>query len=259
MKKLIALVVALGACSIQASESGSPSWFRRSVKYQDSAMESPKKETVPERCIRAIKPLKVSEYQQSIPVSESVQPTAQKPGIFQRLKSGVQKGVQQIGDLFHSPSWSFQQRTRAAESDERAAQATLHTNRAAVEDLSPGAPQLNKDVMRPSESSAETPWVSPGGLIYGKDKKFGTRREHVLQHTRPDPTKRKHSVFTVTGNELFDLIDFAWSKKGAALSNDSRAYIIHLEKVIGTQGEKAIKIIVKPGTAEIITAYPIKE
>jgi len=42
------------------------------------------------------------------------------------------------------------------------------------------------------------------------------------------------------------------------LANDPGTYIIELEKIIGTQGEKAIKIVVIPGTNQLITAYPIK-
>jgi len=109
-----------------------------------------------------------------------------------------------------------------------------------------------------TESSTETLWISKGGLIYGPDKKFGTRVNHVLQHTKVNTSKLNHTVFTMTGNELFDLIDFAWSKRGIALADDPGTYIIGLEKIIGTQGEKAIKIVVIPGTTQLITAYPIK-
>lgn len=113
-------------------------------------------------------------------------------------------------------------------------------------------------LMQLSASSADTSWVSKEGLIYGPDKKFGTRINHILQHTKPNTSKLNHTVFTIAGDELFDLIDFAWSKRGVALADDPGTYIVELEKIIGTQGEKAIKIVVIPGTTQVITAYPVK-
>jgi hypothetical protein len=54
------------------------------------------------------------------------------------------------------------------------------------------------------------------------------------------------------------LIDFAWLKKGSPLPEDPGTYLIELGKIIGTQGETAIKIVVVPETTQLITAYPIK-
>lgn len=118
--------------------------------------------------------------------------------------------------------------------------------------------QFSKTLTPLSESLAETSWISKEGLIYGPDKKFGTRINHILQHTKPNAAKLNHTVFTVADAELLDLIDFAWSKRGIALADDPGTYIIELEKIIGTKGEKAIKIVVVPGTSQIITAYPVK-
>jgi hypothetical protein len=52
------------------------------------------------------------------------------------------------------------------------------------------------------------------------DSQGRNRVQHVLAHTRPDPTKIKHTP-------------------------------------VGTTGEKSIRLIVRPGTSEIITAYPV--
>jgi hypothetical protein len=101
-------------------------------------------------------------------------------------------------------------------------------------------------------------WKSPQGLIYGHDKKFGNRIQHVLAHASPDPNKITHSVFNVAKDKIPELVDEAWLKRSRPLASDPGAYVIDMEKVIGTKGEEAIKIIVKPGTAEIITAYPVK-
>ncbi len=100
-------------------------------------------------------------------------------------------------------------------------------------------------------------WISKSGLIYGPDEKFGSRMNHILQHTKPNLEKLHHTVFTVTG-DAFDLIDIAWSKRGLPLANDIGSYVIDLGKKIGTLGETAIKIVTIPGTNNIITAYPIK-
>lgn len=95
-------------------------------------------------------------------------------------------------------------------------------------------------------------------MIYGPDKKFGSRVNHVLQHTKPNPSKLNHTIFTISGAALFDLIDYAWSQKSLPLAVDAGTYIIEVGKIIGTLGETAIKIVTVPGTKNIITAYPVK-
>ena len=70
--------------------------------------------------------------------------------------------------------------------------------------------------------------------------------------------KRQRTFFNVSGNELITLIDEGWLKKSSPLPIDLGAYVIDMKRIIGTNGESAIKIIVKPETAEIKTAYPIK-
>lgn len=44
---------------------------------------------------------------------------------------------------------------------------------------------------------------------------------------------------------------------GAPLPNDPGAYIVPMGRTVGTAGESAVKIIVRPGTNQIITAYPV--
>lgn len=101
-------------------------------------------------------------------------------------------------------------------------------------------------------------WVSKGGLVYGLDNKFGSRMNHVLQHTVIREGKNVHSVFNVKGGELFELIDYAWLKRGLQLQNDPGVYVIKLGRAVGTEGETAIKIATLPGTSKILTAYPVK-
>jgi hypothetical protein len=110
-------------------------------------------------------------------------------------------------------------------------------------------------VLKPIENNA---WQSPGGLIYKADKKFGNRINHVLAHAKTDPIKDQHTIFNVPENKVLQLIDEAWAMKSNPLESDAAVYIIDMKRIIGLQEESAIKIVVIPGTSEILTAYPIK-
>lgn len=99
-------------------------------------------------------------------------------------------------------------------------------------------------------------WTSTGGLIYGQGSQHGNRVKHVLDHLVPNPKKTTHSIFNVDRTKLIGLLDEAWAKKGVPLPNDPGAYIIDMGRVIGTGGETKIKIVVRPGTNQVITAYP---
>lgn len=82
--------------------------------------------------------------------------------------------------------------------------------------------------------------------------------KHVLDHTKPNPNKRTHSVFNVDKTKLLELLDEAWSKKGASVPNDPGAFIIPMGRVVGTEGETAIRLVVEAGTNKVVTAYPVK-
>jgi len=100
-------------------------------------------------------------------------------------------------------------------------------------------------------------WQSSQGLIYGQGSAQGNRVLHVLEHAVPNANKANHTVFNVARDEILPLVDEAWSMRGNPLVNDPGAYIIPMGRVVGTSGESAVKIIVRPGTSEIITAYPV--
>jgi hypothetical protein len=100
-------------------------------------------------------------------------------------------------------------------------------------------------------------WQSSGGLVYGPDKVFGNRVHHVLAHAIPDPSKPMHSVFNVERRKILALVDEAWGMRGASISGDPGAFVIRMGRTVGTAGESAVKIIVRPGTNQIITAYPV--
>lgn len=100
-------------------------------------------------------------------------------------------------------------------------------------------------------------WRSSAGLIYGQGSIHGNRVRHVLAHATPDSTKPVHSVFNVARNKVLGVVDEAWSMRGSPLTTDPGAFVVPMGRVVGTQGETAVKIIVRPGTSEIITAHPV--
>ncbi|MBX9831395.1 hypothetical protein K2X40_05530 [Candidatus Babeliales bacterium] len=98
---------------------------------------------------------------------------------------------------------------------------------------------------------------SPAGLVYGPDMNFGNRIYHVLNHTKAISNKPKHNLFSFSNDKLFAMIDRAWLNKEKALVADRGEYIIEMNELLGTNDETAIKIVVKPDTADLITAFPI--
>lgn len=101
-------------------------------------------------------------------------------------------------------------------------------------------------------------WTTPAGLDYGQGSVQGNRVLHVLEHAEPNPAKTTHSVFSMDRKEILGTIDEAWLKKGSPVLNDPGAYVVPMGRAIGTSGETSIKIIVRPGTSQVITAYPVK-
>jgi hypothetical protein len=102
-----------------------------------------------------------------------------------------------------------------------------------------------------------TPVTSPRGLNYGNKSPTESRIQHVLAHGKPDLSKPKHTVFKVPEGKILATVDEAWHMKGSPVPGDPGKYEIPMGRVIGTAGETTIRIIVRPGTNEIITAYPI--
>lgn len=101
-------------------------------------------------------------------------------------------------------------------------------------------------------------WTTPAGLDYGQGSIQGNRVLHVLEHAEPNPAKTTHSVFSMDRKEILGAVDEAWLKKGSPVVGDPGAYVVPMGRAIGTAGETSIKIIVRPGTNQVITAYPVK-
>lgn len=70
--------------------------------------------------------------------------------------------------------------------------------------------------------------------------------------------ERRRNFFATPKNDIIALVDEAWLMKEGPLSHDQGAYVIDMKRIVGTKGESIIKIIVKPGTSEIRTAYPVE-
>ena len=83
--------------------------------------------------------------------------------------------------------------------------------------------------------------------------------KHVLAHTQPDPSKPKHTVFSVDKSNVIGLIDEAWNNKsvGNLAPNGYVTYNIDMGKTIGTNGETFIRIVTNGYTNKLISAYPI--
>jgi len=108
------------------------------------------------------------------------------------------------------------------------------------------------------EQVAPNVWESLGGLRYaGVDGRGVSRVKHVLKHVFPDSSRRLHTVFNVTENEVFALIDEAWLMRKPSLGSFPEVFDIPMGRVVGTRGETAIRIVVEKGTVNVRTAYPV--
>jgi RHS repeat-associated protein len=99
-------------------------------------------------------------------------------------------------------------------------------------------------------------YESPAGLRYGTGSVHGHRLSHVLQHAFENPEKPIHSVWSGGSSEVFQTIDEAWMMRGNAVLGDDGKFVVPMGRPIGTNGETGVTIIVKPGTSDVITAFP---
>jgi hypothetical protein len=94
---------------------------------------------------------------------------------------------------------------------------------------------------------------SPAGLIY--HSKDG-RLEHVLLHAYPNGSKKVHSLFK-DKHRILETIDEAWRRRGKHVPGDPMAYDVDMGRIIGSGGESFIRVVVWPGTSEVVSAYPV--
>jgi hypothetical protein len=101
-------------------------------------------------------------------------------------------------------------------------------------------------------------WESFGGLRFGPGGKQGHYLAHVMEHLAPNLVKLKHSVFDVQGH-LIRTLDEAWAARGAGVVQGGyRVFDVNMGRVIGTAGETNLRIVVRNGTSDVITAYPFR-
>jgi hypothetical protein len=125
-------------------------------------------------------------------------------------------------------------------------------------------PGFNKVMERLGETGswlAQGKWQSPGGLIFdvAPANRQGHRVSHVFTHTVPGWNGRPpadHSVFSVARDDLLPLLDEAWSRRPPVNPNDPGAFLVDMGRAVGTNGQTKINLVVRPNTAEVITAYP---
>ncbi|MFF7888247.1 RICIN domain-containing protein [Streptomyces sp. NPDC020794] len=101
---------------------------------------------------------------------------------------------------------------------------------------------------------------SPGGLIYGLDRRFGNKIDHVLAHTVPDASRATHTVFVEKDpGKVLALVDEAWAMQSKAIKDpaDAFRFVFPMGRTIGTRGERYLQIAVNPQTKEILSAYPV--
>ncbi len=105
-------------------------------------------------------------------------------------------------------------------------------------------------------------WKSKAGLFYKNSDPsplFDNKVEHILPHTDPSSGK---SVFKGSKSDAFDLIDNAWSKADSSkyyTNKGNWVYEINMNDVVGTNNETFIRIVVEPGTSNVVSSYPIFE
>lgn len=121
----------------------------------------------------------------------------------------------------------------------------------------PGCLDIPKKPVSLTFDNTSRSWTTPGRLNYKQGSIHGNRIKHVLEHAKPNPSKATHSVFNVDRNQILGLVDDAWLARGSPVVGDAGAYIIPMNRIVGTAGQTSIKIIVCPGTSRIITAYPL--
>ncbi len=107
-------------------------------------------------------------------------------------------------------------------------------------------------------------WKSGAGLAYGPHPKHGNYVRHVLRHAERDYVReargRAHSVFLGSRSDVLPTIDEAWIRRGrpARIEGNDAVYEVEMGRVVGTQGEQRLRVVVKRDTADIASAYPIK-
>lgn len=118
-------------------------------------------------------------------------------------------------------------------------------------------PKVSASALQLTYNKTTRTWTTPAGLDYGRGTKQGNRIKHVLEHAEPNPNKTTHTVFSMDRKDILGVVDEAWLKKGSPVVGDPGAYVVPMGRVVVTAGETNIRIIVRPGTNAVLSAYPV--
>ena len=122
----------------------------------------------------------------------------------------------------------------------------------------------------PSGSS----WKTRGGMILaGRGSGKKSRLDHIMRHTVDIPGRARHGVFSLSKAAVIELLDESWGKvRAGSIPGRERggkiAYTIRFGKDIGYMGGKegknrgnpklrSIRLVIKKGTAEVVTFFPL--
>lgn len=85
-----------------------------------------------------------------------------------------------------------------------------------------------------------------------------TISSYFRSQTVARPKNGPHTVFNVTGEKALALVDEAWALRRKPLANDPVSFVVPMGRIVGTNGETRVRIVVsKVGGNEITTAYPV--
>jgi hypothetical protein len=87
----------------------------------------------------------------------------------------------------------------------------------------------------------------------------GHSLSHIFAHTVPNFKPGQHSVFSFDRGDLLPNLKEAWLNKTIVDPDDAFGWEIDMGRVIGSEGQTKIRIIVNPTTKQIITAYPVSD
>lgn len=150
---------------------------------------------------------------------------------------------------------------------------------AARQGSGPARKHLNTADIRALEASGHLvaigtdAWRTRGGVVLrGRDPQKRTRLEHIMRHSVDMPARPKHGVFTGNAAAVIELMDEAWKRvqsgsiRGAERAGKT-AYTVDMKRDVGYMGGRdgaargkprlhRVRLVVRTGTAEVITFFP---
>jgi hypothetical protein len=116
---------------------------------------------------------------------------------------------------------------------------------------------------------------SPAGLIYSPGPQGEHRVDHVMRHSKDEPSRPQHGVFNGSRDEILKLLDDAYqlikqnSRQVNKQSDGNRTeYTIRFDRAIGYEGGRSgmrnnfpkvnrVRLVLEDGKY-VVTAYPVK-